>query len=136
VRDEVVKNTSYPELPFISPPPPPNRLSYQNAISILKSITSINTAKAVFAIMVAEASKYQENGKNVGFNSAGGYNYSGVQTDAGRWGAPGIIARYRRNDSERSREFAVFESDTAFLKFMANRIEKKKLMEIMEIIGL
>jgi hypothetical protein len=138
VSDIIVKNitlgdesnnetsdTKYPELPFISPPPSSNKLSYQNAISILKSITSLGTAKAVFAIMVAEASKYKENGKNAGFNSAGGHNYSGVQTDAGRWGAPGITARYRRNDSERSREFAVFENDTTFLKFMVNRIEKK-----------
>ena len=123
-------DTKYPELPFISPPPASNKLSYASAISILKSITTTSTAKAVFAIMVAEASKYKENGKNAGFNSAGGHNYSGVQTDAGRWGAPGITARYRRNDSERSREFAVFESDTTFLKFMVNRIEKKGISGI------
>jgi hypothetical protein len=128
-------DTKYPDLPFISPPPPSNKLSYQSAISILKSITSVSTAKAVFAIMVAEASKYKENGKSVGFNSAGGHNYAGVQTDNARWGAPGISARYRRNDSERSREFAVFADDTTFLKFMVNRIEKKELMGLMGING-
>ena len=117
--------TAYPELPLLDPRPAANKLSYESAISILKSLTDLATAKAVFAIMVAEASKYKVNGKNAGFNSAGGYNYSGVQTDTSRWGAGGIVARYVRRDAEREREFAVFKDDSAFLGFMVNRITKK-----------
>jgi len=116
--------TSYPELPFISPPPPSNLLPYKTAAFKLKSLTDLSTAKAVFAIMWAEASKATS---SKSFRSAGGYNYAGVQTDSGRWGAGGITARYRRNDAIQSREFAVFADDDSFLKFMINRIKNKKI---------
>ncbi len=116
--------SSYPELPFISPPPPANRLPYSEAIKTLNSITSTSTAKAVFAVLFAEASKSDKS-----FNSAGGFNYAGVQTDSGRWGGKGssyIKGRYVRKDAVRKREFAVFEDNKAFLNFMVNRIEVKK----------
>ena len=115
--------SSYPELPLIAPPPTPNLLPYQEATSILNRITDPSTAKAVFAVLFAEASK-----KGEAFSSAGGYNYAGVQTDAGKWGGNSgsfIKARYVRPDAERPREFAVFEDNEAFLNFMANRIRSK-----------
>jgi hypothetical protein len=115
--------TSYPELPYLDPPPPSNLLSYKDAAIKLNKLTDKSTAKAVFAIMWAEASK---NSKKESFRSAGGYNYSGVQTDSGRWGAGGIIARYRRIDvGGNNREFAVFKDDDAFLSFMISRIKAK-----------
>jgi len=115
--------TFYPELPFSDIPPAPNLLSYKNAAIKLKNSTDLSTAKAVFAIMWAEASK---DNTLKSFKSAGGYNYAGVQTDVGRWGAGGIIGRYRRIDSGNvNREFAIFSDDDAFLKFMINRIKAK-----------
>jgi hypothetical protein len=116
--------TSYPELPFTSPPPPSNLLSYKNAATKLKSLTDLSIAKAVFAIMWAEASK---NNEQQSFRSAGGHNYSGIQTDSGRWGAGGITGRYRRIDvGKNNREFAIFPNDDEFLKFMISRIKAKK----------
>tara|TARA_R110000772_G_scaffold48722_3_gene111483 strand:- start:1144 stop:4518 length:3375 start_codon:yes stop_codon:yes gene_type:complete len=119
--------SSYPELPVIDPPPPSNLLPYQEAVQILNSITTPSIAKAVFAVLFAEASK-----KGQAFRSAGGFNYAGVQTDvrsngrAIRWGASKyIIARYIRKDAVRLREFAVFESNKTFLEFMVNRISSK-----------
>lgn len=119
--------SSYPELPLIDPPPPPNLLPYQEAVQTLNSITTPNIAKAVFAVLFAEASK-----KGQAFSSAGGFNYAGVQTDvrsggqAVRWGASQYItARYVRKDAVRLREFAVFENNKAFLEFMVNRITAK-----------
>lgn len=114
------QETSYPELPEI-PPPDPTLLSYADTVKRLKALTSDSTARAVFAIMTAEARK-----KGDAFSSSGGHNYAGVQTDSGRWGAGGIIARYRRVDvGGDNREFAVFPDDDGFLKFMISRIEAK-----------
>lgn len=121
--------SSYPELPIIDPPPTPNLLPYQEAVQILTSITNSSTSKAVFAVLFAEASKSGQ-----AFSSAGGFNYAGVQTDvringrAIRWGGGSsdfIKARYVRRDAERKREFAVFENNTEFLKFMVSRITAK-----------
>jgi hypothetical protein len=113
--------TSYPELPFTDPPPPSNKLPYKTAVNYLNTKYGSDLGKAVFAIMVAEASK---SGKS--FNSAGGYNYAGVQTDSGRWGAPGIIGQYSRIDSGGNRRsFAIFANDESFLDFMANRVKAK-----------
>lgn len=114
--------TSYPELPLLSPPPPATILAYSEAKKILQSMTDEDTAKAVFAIVWAEASKT----KNA-FSSAGGYNYAGVQTDSGRWGAAGssIIGRFIRKDQVRLREFAQFSDDKSFLKFMVDRAKAK-----------
>ena len=115
--------TSYPEIPLLDPPPPTDLLPYAEAVRILKSITSLSLAKAVFAIMVAEASKQGE-----AFKSAGGYNYAGVQTDAGRWGPSAdkyITGRFRRPDAKRVREFASFNSNQDFLGFMVSRVGAK-----------
>jgi hypothetical protein len=119
-----ITKTSYPNLPLLDPPPPPDLLPYKNAALKLKYLTDLNTAKAVFAIMWAEASKDRPSDS---FRSAGGHNYAGVQTDSGKWSSGGITARYRRNDSERSREFAVFPDDNGFLNFMINRIKGKNI---------
>tara|TARA_R110000822_G_scaffold7132_2_gene29389 strand:+ start:1484 stop:3460 length:1977 start_codon:yes stop_codon:yes gene_type:complete len=116
------RKTAYPELPFTDPRPPSNQMSYEYAVTTLKSKYGDSLAKAVFAVMFAEASKSGEK-----FNSAGGHNYAGVQTDNSQWGGPKvIIGQYAREDSVRWRSFAMFESDATFLDFMASRIEKKK----------
>ena len=121
--------SSYPELPLISPPPPPNLLTYENAVKILNKISKPSIGKAVFAVLYAEASKQGQ-----AFRSAGGFNYAGVQTDvryngkAIRWGGGSskyITARYVRPDAERKREFAIFENDQAFLEFMVSRVTSK-----------
>jgi hypothetical protein len=115
--------TSYPEVPLLDPPPPTNLLPYEEAVRILKSITSLSLAKAVFAVMIAETRK-----QGNAFSSAGGYNYAGVQTDTGRWGTSVdkyIIGRFRRRDAKRVREFAAFNSHRDFLEFMINRIGAK-----------
>jgi len=114
--------SSYPNLPLIDPPPPTNILSYADAKKKLIALTDQDTAKIVFAILWAEASK---NGK--AFSSAGGYNYAGVQTDAGSWGSAGnvIKGRFVKRDRERLREFAQFANDDDFLRFMINRVKSK-----------
>lgn len=115
--------TSYKELLFTSPPPPSDSVSYTDVIIYLKKNFPEKVAKAVFAIMFAEARK-----KNNQFISPGGHNYGGVQTDAGRWGSEGIIGQYCKIDSgNRSRAFAIFESDYTFLDFMVSRIEAKEI---------
>jgi hypothetical protein len=116
------RKTAYPELPFTDPRPSSNQMSYEYAVTTLKSKYGDSLAKAVFAVMFAEASTSGEK-----FNSAGGHNYAGVQTDNRRWGGPEvIIGQYAREDKVRWRSFAMFESDATFLDFMASRIEKKK----------
>ena len=115
------RKTAYPELPFTDPRPPGNQMPYEYAVTTLKSKYGDSLAKAVFAVMFAEASK-----SNNKFNSAGGHNYSGVQTDNARWGGPKvIIGQFAREDSVRWRSFAIFASDATFLDFMANRIKAK-----------
>lgn len=118
--DSVV--SSYANLPLIDPPPPPTILSYADAKKKLIALTDQDTAKIVFAILWAEASK-----KGKVFSSAGGYNYAGVQTDAGSWGSAGnvIQGRFVRRDRERLREFAQFANDDDFLRFMINRVKSK-----------
>jgi hypothetical protein len=114
--------SSYPELPLVQIPPS-TKLSYKDAKTKLASITDADTAKAVFAILFAEAAKSGD-----AFVSAGGYNYAGVQTDSGRWGDAGkvIAGRFERVDvSGRLREFAQFLNDDDFLRFMANRVKAK-----------
>ena len=112
--------TSYREFPF-SPTPPSTTLSFDTAIRYLKSKYSDSVAKSVFAIMFAEASK-----QGNAFVSAGGHNYGGVQTDSGRWSAPGIIGQFCRKDSNgNNRAFAIFANDNSFLDFMASRVTSK-----------
>lgn len=116
-----MSKSSYPELPvvdsgFIT------FISLENTVHLLLRLTNECLARAVFAIMYAEARKVDNN-----FKSAGHYNYSGVQTDSGRWGySDPIIARFSKKDvSGKVREFAAFKDDSSFLEFMINRVQKK-----------
>ena len=115
------RKTAYPELAFTDPPPPATQMSLEYAATTLKSKYGDSLAKAVFAVMVAEARITNEK-----WNSPGGHNYAGVQTDNSRWGGPKVIVgQYATADSERVRSFAIFESNATFLDFMANRIKAK-----------
>lgn len=108
--------TTFADLPFTTPTPPREQMPYEFAVRYLEDNTTQNAARAIFAVIYAEASKYSD-----GFNSAGQYNYAGVQTDVGRWGKcnPFIIGQYCRVDSGGvTRAFAMFDSDEAFLDFM------------------
>lgn len=119
--------TRYPELPKLSPPPPGSLLNSIYAGNKLLELTDPETAKAVFIIIGAETSK--SGNKNTpltySFRSAGGHNYTGIQTDCGRWSAPGIVARFCRNDGTKDREFAAFPGDNEFLSFMVDRAKAK-----------
>ena len=120
---DVKYKTSYSELPFTDPNPPSDKLSFEYTVEYLSKKYRHSVAKAVFAIMVAEARKEGDN-----FISPGGFNFAGVQTDVGRWGAPGIIGQYGKIDSGgKARAFAKFESSDTFLDFMANRITSKNI---------
>lgn len=111
--------TSYKEFKF-QDKPSATLLTYTEAKKYLKSKYSDSIAKAVFAILWAEASK-----NGAAFRSPGGYNYAGVQTDSGRWPARGIIGQFCTRDAVRYRAFAIFESNKTFLDFMADRIKSK-----------
>jgi hypothetical protein len=117
----VAKKTSYPELSFTTPPPPSNTLTFKDAVNYLNKKYGKALGKSVFTILFAEARHIGES-----FKSAGGYNYAGVQTDSGRWGAPGIIGQFSRIDSGGvTRSFAIFANNESFLDFMANRVKAK-----------
>lgn len=116
--------SAYPELPLIENPKS-NLISLEKSVHVLLSLTDdICLAKAVFAVMYAEASRTSDRNS---FRSAGNYNYSGVQTDGSRWGySDPIVNRYRRVDSgNKYREFAGFKNDAGFFDFMLNRIKAK-----------
>ena len=118
------KKTAYPEFPFTTPPPPSNTLTFKDAVKYLNDKYGKVLGTSVFAVLFAEA-RHEEDF----FKSAGGYNYGGVQTDVGRWGAPGIIGQYSRVDSGGvTRSFAIFKDNESFLDFMANRISKKGIL--------
>jgi len=124
IGNEGPKKTAYPELPFTTPPPPSNVLTFKDATKYLNTKYGKTLGESVFAVLFAEA---RHDGDS--FKSAGGYNYGGVQTDAGRWGAPGIIGQYSRVDSGGvTRSFAIFKDNESFLDFMANRISKKGIL--------
>ena len=117
--------SAYPELPLIENPRS-NLISLEQAVHVLLDQTDDEClARAVIAIMYAEASRPKDN-RNF-FRSAGNYNYSGVQTDGSRWGySDPIVNRYRRVDSgKKYREFAGFKNDAGFFDFMLNRIKAK-----------
>jgi hypothetical protein len=116
-------STAYKEFPFVSTPPS-TVLLFKDAIGYLKSKYPNDIGKSVFAILYAEASK---NSQNNGFNSAGGYNYAGVQTDTARWSAPGIIGQFCRGDGKALRAFAIFKNDNTFLDFMAAMVKSKMI---------
>jgi hypothetical protein len=115
--------SAYPELPFIDNPKKTN-VSLEDSVHFLLDVTDECTARAVYCIMVAEASRTKD---RKAFNSAGEYNYAGVQTDSGRWGYSNpIISRFRRVDvGGNNREFAGFKNNEGFFDFMANRIKSK-----------
>lgn len=115
--------SSYPELPFVDNPKK-TIVSLEDAVHYLLNVTDKCTAKAVFSVMIAEASRTTD---RKAFNSAGEYNYAGVQTDSGRWGySKPIISRFRRVDvGGNNREFAGFKNNEGFFDFMANRIKSK-----------
>jgi hypothetical protein len=117
--------TTYNELPIL-PRTPQDSLSYTDTVKYLNSKYPEPVAKAVFAIMGAESSK---NDARTAFMSAGGHNYSGTQTDAGKWGG-GVdklfVGQFCKVDvSGRSRMFAAFEKPEDFLDFMASRVKAK-----------
>jgi hypothetical protein len=115
--------SAYPELPLIENPNK-TTVSLEDSVHFLLGVTDECTARAVYAVMVAEASRTSD---RKSFNSAGNYNYAGVQTDGGRWGySDPIVNRFRRVDSGGNyREFAGFKNNEGFFDFMANRIKSK-----------
>ena len=90
--------------------------------------------RSVFAIMYAESSK-----ANLSFKTPGGYNYSGTQTDELVWsgsnknGTPPsfITGQFGRIDNKqkygggKKRTFAMFNSQTSFMDWMASRAKSR-----------
>jgi hypothetical protein len=117
--------TAYDDLPFTTPRPGPDYLTYKEAATYLNKTYGSSLGKAVFAILFAEAAKSKD--RKDTFVSAGGNNYAGVQTDNAKWGAPGISGQYCRVDSGgNTRAFAIFATNEVFLDFMANRVQAKE----------
>ena len=138
-----ILRTAYPDLDLIDEPDD-TKLPFDEARSLIKEAVEneYNTdyslrketdqekellipvaEQAVFAILLAEASN-----QNRVFNSPGGYNYAGIQTDTIQWPkveGGEIIKRYRTKDAKTLREFAVFESNKSFITFLVNRVIKK-----------
>ena len=115
--------SAYPELPLISNPKI-TTVGLEESVHILLDLEDKCLAKAVFAVMYAEARRTKD---KKSFSSAGEYNYSGVQTDGGRWGySKPIVSVFRRVDSGGNyREFAGFKNNEGFFDFMSNRIKGK-----------
>jgi hypothetical protein len=113
--------TYYRELPVLRSAPP-NLVSFSTTATYLNKTYGYDLGLAVYAVMTAEARK-----KGTNFSSAGGHNYAGVQTDAGKWGSfAKFTAQFCKRDAVRFRMFAAFENDTDFLDFMAGRLKLKK----------
>ena len=111
--------TSYPSLPILTTVQY-ELLSFSDAASYLKK-NHPDIGLAVYALLTAEAGKSGSN-----FRSAGGYNYGGVQTDAGVWGYGNFVGQFCRRDSGGVlRMFAAFSNNNAFLDFLANRVKSK-----------
>lgn len=115
--------SAYPELPLIKNPKI-TTVGLEESVHILLDTADECLAKAVFAVMFAEARRSSD---KKSFSSAGEYNYSGVQTDGNRWGySKPIVSVFRRVDSGGNyREFAGFKDNAGFFDFMANRIKGK-----------
>lgn len=115
--------SAYPELPLIKNPKT-TTVGLEESVHILLDMGDECLAKAVFAVMYAEARRTSD---KKSFSSAGEYNYSGVQTDGSRWGySKPIVSVFRKVDSGGNyREFAGFKDNEGFLDFMANRIKGK-----------
>jgi len=115
--------TSYPELKKLDP----GELTYislEDAASKLKTLPDQCLAKAIFAVMYAEAARTKD---RKSFKSAGHYNYSGIQTDSGRWkNDKNFVGRFSKKDvSGKVREFAAFKNHEDFFNFMADRLKAK-----------
>ena len=120
--------TSYPEFQFTVPPPPRDLYPIKDAVQYLSSTFDASTAIGTFAVMWAEAAKDNATDDNGAFKSPGGNNFGGVQTDSGRWSAPGISGQYSKIDSGNvRRSFAIFNTPKEFLTFLSNRISAKNM---------
>jgi hypothetical protein len=116
--------TSYPELPFVTNPIT-TTLPIETAVHLLLDEAENEClARSVFGVMFAEASRTKDRNE---FKCAGNYNYSGVQTDSGRWKfSDTIVNRFRKVDiGGKNREFAGFSNHKGFFDFMLNRIKAK-----------
>jgi len=116
--------TSYPEFSFTEPRPSSQPMTYKFLKDYLKSkVNNEILRKSIFAIFVNESSR---NSKKQIFNSAGDYNFTGIQTDSGRWGVSGISGQFCRRDSGGNlRAFAIFNSREEMIDFMISRATAK-----------
>jgi hypothetical protein len=114
----------YPQLPLVDKNSS-TTVGITDSVHILLDIVDECLARAVFAIMLAESARSSDRQL---FVSAGHYNYSGIQTDSGKWGYDKpIVGRFWKVDSGKvNREFAAFSGNEGFFDFMANRIRAKK----------
>lgn len=111
--------TSYPEL-AITTTIQPDYIKITDAAKYLKSKYP-DVGLATFALLLQEAAKSGDS-----FRSAGGNNFGGVQTDAGKWGFSNFSGQFCRRDSANAlRMFAMFKTPYEFLDFLANRVKKK-----------
>ncbi len=127
--------TSYPELPLLNPCPDVHPTLFKDMANLLKSKLPGNEslARAIFGIIWSESSKIGTSNADKDafkgkFKDSGGYNFSGVQTDTGRWGGGAskyITGRYTTKDAVRCREFASFSSMSDYLDFMISRANDK-----------
>jgi hypothetical protein len=126
-----IKNrSSYPEFSLTNPCPAIHPILFKDMAFRLKSKLPENEslARAIFGIIWSESSKIGSSATTGKFKDAGGFNYSGIQTDSGRWGGGAsafITGKYSKKDSKRCREFASFSSLNAYLDFMISRAEAK-----------
>ena len=115
--------TSYPEFSFTEPRPSSQPMTYKFLKDYLKSkVNNEILRKNIFAIFVNEASRKKQIET---FFSAGDYNFTGIQTDSGRWGISGISGQFCAKDRKRLRAFAIFNSREDMIDFMINRTTAK-----------
>jgi hypothetical protein len=116
--------TNYPNLPVL--PSQATYISIKEAISYIKSLSvEESVKKSIFAIMWAEAKREQLQGGQFfkGINN----NYSGTQTDSGKWPNP----QYWNGQTPKvdignaNRMFACFDSFVKFAQFMSERVAAK-----------
>ena len=109
-------------------------LPFKTAAQYLNK-TYPDIGRSIFAIMYAESSKAGNS-----FKTSGGYNYSGTQTDNKVWsgstkdGLPPeskITGQFGRVDNKqkfgggKKRTFAMFNSQTSFMDWMAGRAKSR-----------
>ena len=122
--DGTACTTFYPNLPVLRSAPP-NLLSFSDAASYLFKKYGYDWGLVVFAAITAEARRKGNN-----YSSAGGHNYCGVQTDAGKWGNSTFVGQFCKKDAVRYRMFAAFENDEVFMDFVADKAKRKKMTAI------